>query len=229
MKRSRKAARHWGRLTLKQSRFCMAYVETCNGAEAYRRAYDCANMSQAAIHTEALRLLAEPKIKAAIAQLQAAHRKRHDVTVDRVLLELARIGYSDIRNVLDWGPAVAVLDIQGKAEDEVASHEDGVPVYKIMHGLALKAAADLTPDIAASIAEISQAKDGTLKIKLHDKGKALTDMQRYLGMHKDAVRDDAAAAVAPDAPRSTGDDHLADLARRYAGGLKVVQGGKTAT
>jgi len=216
IKRQKPASRPFGRMTLKEQNFVTAYVETCNAAEAYRRAYDCASMSPASIHSEAWRMLAKPKIRAAVAQLQASHRKRHDVTVDRILLELARIGYSDIRNVVTWGPAVAVRD------------PDDPNAFTIANGVALRSPEDLSPDVAASIAEISQTKEGTLKIKLHDKGKALTDMQRYLGMHKDAGADDAAAVATPDAPRETGADHLEGLAKRYAGGLKVVQGGKGA-
>ena len=219
MKHSKKAARHWGRVTLKQQRFCMAYVETGNAAEAYRRAYDCAHMSIDAIHTEARRLLAAPKIRAAVAQLQAAHRKRHDVTVDKTLAELAKVAFSDIRNVLDWGPAIAVLSVDGD--------DDANPGYKIMHGLALKSAADISPEAAATIAEVSQAKDGTLKIKLHDKLSALDKIGRHLGMFKDGAPE-ADSAPAADVPRATGDDHLAELVERYAGGLRVVQGGKGA-
>jgi len=221
VKHSRKAARPFGRMTLKQSAFVMAYVETCNAAEAYRRAYDCANMSPAAIHTEAQRMLVEPKIRAAILKLQAAHRARHEVTVDKTLDELSKIAFSDIRNVLDWGPAIAVLSIDGADEAN--------PGYKIMHGLALKAAADISPEAAASISEVSQAKDGTLKIKLHDKLSALDKIGRHLGMFKDAAPGDPDAVATPDAPRETGADHLYGLAKRYASGLKVVQGGKKGT
>lgn len=224
MKHTKKRSRSIGALTAKQQRFCMAYVETCNAAEAYRRAYDCVSMSPGAVQTEALRLREHPAVRAGILKLQAQHRRRHEVTVDKTLTELSRIAFSDIRNVLDWGPAVAVLDIDGidgKAEDE-----DGIPAYKIMHGLALKAAAELSPEAAAAIAEISQAKDGTLKIKLHDKLSALDKIGRHLGMFKEADKDDAAVVVTPDAPREIGADHLAELAKRYAGGLKVVQGGK---
>ena len=220
MNRTKKRSRSIGTLTAKQLRFCMAYVETCNAAEAYRRAYDCANMSPGAIQTEALRLLDRPNVRAGIMKLQAAHRKRHEATVDKTLSELSRIAFSDIRNVLDWGPAVAVIDLDGNNTDEKE------PCYKIMHGLALKAAADLSPEAAASISEVSQAKDGTLKIKLYDKLSALDKIGRHLGMFKDAAKDEGEAVTTPDAPRETGADHLAELAKRYGGGLKVVQGGK---
>ena len=218
MKHTKKRSRSIGTLTAKQLRFVMTYVETCNGAEAYRRSYDCANMSPGAIETEARRLRENPAVRAGILRLQAQHRKRHEVTVDKTLTELSRIAFSDIRNVLDWGPAVAVLSIDGE--------DDANPGYKIMHGLALKAAAELSPEAAACISEVSQAKDGTLKIKLHDKLSALDKLGRHLGMFKDAAKDDAAVVAAPDAPRETGADHLAELAKRYGNGLKVVQGGK---
>ena len=59
-------------------------VETCNGSEAYRRAYAAEKMSQAAIEVEASRLLANPKLTLRVSELQAKHAKRHDVTVDTI-------------------------------------------------------------------------------------------------------------------------------------------------
>lgn len=59
-------------------------VETCNGGEAYRRAYAAEKMSQAAIEVEASRLLANPKLTLRVSELQAKHAKRHDVTVDTI-------------------------------------------------------------------------------------------------------------------------------------------------
>jgi phage terminase small subunit len=59
------------KLTPKQEKFCLLYIELGNAAEAYRRAYACANMSAATIQREATRLLANPTITTRLLQLRA--------------------------------------------------------------------------------------------------------------------------------------------------------------
>lgn len=79
-------------LTPKQDAFCLAYIETGNASEAYRRAYDAGNMSDNAIHVAASRLLDNAKVALRVAELQAAHQVRHNITVDTLTdkLEAAR-------------------------------------------------------------------------------------------------------------------------------------------
>ncbi len=75
-------------LTPKQEAFVMAYVETGNASEAYRRAYNAENMKPETIHVKACELLKSGKVAARVAELQAEHRVRHRVTVDSILAEL---------------------------------------------------------------------------------------------------------------------------------------------
>jgi phage terminase small subunit len=51
-----------GRLTLKQELWWQHYLDTGNGSEAYRRAYNCEGMSPHTIGVEASRLLNHPVI-----------------------------------------------------------------------------------------------------------------------------------------------------------------------
>jgi hypothetical protein len=58
-------------LTAKQEAFALAYVETGNAAEAYRRAYDVKAATQhSTIYSAASRLLSDSKICARVAELQ---------------------------------------------------------------------------------------------------------------------------------------------------------------
>lgn len=75
-------------LTLKQVKFCKAYIETGNASEAYRRAYDAENMSAKAIGVEACRLLQDPRISLAVEKMQAQAIERHLITVDSLIQEL---------------------------------------------------------------------------------------------------------------------------------------------
>jgi phage terminase small subunit len=59
------------KLTPKQERFCLLYIELGNAAEAYRRAYACANMAPGSIHREASLLASNPKVTQRLAQLRS--------------------------------------------------------------------------------------------------------------------------------------------------------------
>ena len=78
-------------LTPKESAFARLYVETGNATEAYRQAYDH-NGNDATACRGAHDVLHRPTVEAYVAGLQAEHRTRHNVTVDRLTeeLEIAR-------------------------------------------------------------------------------------------------------------------------------------------
>jgi phage terminase small subunit len=75
-------------LTPKQDAFAMAYVETGNATEAYRRAYSPRKMSDSSMSREAHSLLRHPKITPMIDRLRQAHAEQHDVTVESLTRQL---------------------------------------------------------------------------------------------------------------------------------------------
>ena len=75
-------------LTIKQEKFCRAYVETGNASEAYRRSYCAGRMSDKVIHNKASALLKRGDVRVRLAELQVAHQSRHNVTVDSLVMEL---------------------------------------------------------------------------------------------------------------------------------------------
>lgn len=100
------------KLTVKQESFCLAYIETGNASEAYRQVYNCSRMKPATINRKAAELLENGKITARLEELQAEHRKRHDVTVDSITAE-----YEEARQLaIEMGqPSAAVAASTGKA------------------------------------------------------------------------------------------------------------------
>ena len=75
-------------LTPKQERFCQLYIELGNASEAYRQSYDAEDMNSNAVSVAASNLLDNPKITIRLEQLRAEHKKRHNITIDVLLLEL---------------------------------------------------------------------------------------------------------------------------------------------
>lgn len=81
----RKAKR---RFTDKMELFCLAYVETGNASEAYRRSYNTANMADKTAQREGYNTLQKPQVQARIEELRNQVMDRHEITVDKLLLEL---------------------------------------------------------------------------------------------------------------------------------------------
>lgn len=107
--------------------------------------------------------------------------KRTDITADRILTELAKIGFSDIRRAVKWQSSLIT------EEDNPEGGDVAVIKNIVTNNVQLVASDDIDDDTAAAVAEISQNAQGGLKIKLHDKRAALVDMGRHLGMFKDKI------------------------------------------
>ena len=76
------------RFTEKMESFCLAYVETGNASEAYRRSYNTSNMADKTAQREGYNTLQNPLIQARIEELRKKVMERHEITVDTLLAEL---------------------------------------------------------------------------------------------------------------------------------------------
>ena len=75
-------------LTPKQESFCQKYIELGNASEAYRQSYDADSMNENTVNRSAKELLDNPKITTRVNQIKREHKKRHNMTIDDLLLEL---------------------------------------------------------------------------------------------------------------------------------------------
>ena len=101
-------------LTPKQEAFALAYVETGNAAEAYRRAYDVRAATQhSTIYSAASRLLADAKISARIVELQEQAAELTLYTVKQAFEE-----YEVARQLAlqEANPSAAVSAVAGKVK-----------------------------------------------------------------------------------------------------------------
>lgn len=146
------------KLTDKQQRFVDEYLIDLNATQAAIRA----GYSPKTSNEQGARLLVNVSVKGEIAKEQAERSKRTGINQDRVLTELAKIAFADMRNFMKWGP----------------------------NGIKLLSVDDLTPEDSVCVAELSETTTeygGTTRIKLHDKKGALELLGRHLGMFKDKV------------------------------------------
>lgn len=151
-------------MTPKQQRFVDEYLIDLNATQAAIRSGYSAKTA-ASIGDENLR---KPVIAAALQEAMQKRADRTEITQDRVLRELAKIGFADIRKAVKWGDGIPVTDA-----------ESGEVV--ISNGIALVGSEQIDDDTAAAISEVVQTREG-FKIKMHDKKGALVDIGRHLGM-----------------------------------------------
>ena len=128
-------------LTAKQGRFVAEYLIDLNATQAAIRA----GYSEKTANEQGSRLLANVKIASAVAEAQAKRSQRTEITQDRVLAELAKIGFSDLRRVLtpmgglidaqdwddDFAGAVASVEVVRRTSGEY--DEDGKPIMDHVH------------------------------------------------------------------------------------------------
>lgn len=82
-------------LTPKQARFVEEYLVDLNATQAAIRAgYSARTAGQTSFE-----LLKKPEIQILISEAQKKRSKRTEITQDRVLQELAKLGFGDIRDI----------------------------------------------------------------------------------------------------------------------------------
>jgi len=155
------------KLNEKQKRFAAEYLIDLNASAAARRA----GYSKKTAGAQAHKLLKNAEIQGEIQRNMQKRAARTEVTQERVVNELARIGFSDLREVADWDESGQ----QWKSSDE------------------------LTDDAAASIKDIKftterrRDRNGdtidtvNAHMAMHDKRGALELLGRHLGIFKDNV------------------------------------------
>lgn len=152
-------------LNARQRRFVDEYLIDLNATQAAIRA----GYSKKTARQIGERLLSNIDIQAEITKKQRKRSDRTEITQDRVLKELARIGFSDIRKAVKWGETMLRVAETGETE--------------AYHGLALIGSDEIDDDTAAAIAEVSEGPKG-IKIKFHDKKGALADLAKHVGVDR---------------------------------------------
>lgn len=142
-------------LTAKQQRFVEEYLKDLNGTQAAIRA----GYSQKTATVIAAENLTKPNVQAAIAEGMQKRSSRTGITADRVLQELGRLAFVDIRRAYNADGSLKPLH---ELDDDTAAAVAGMDVTEIGIG-----------DDAIGFVK---------KIKLSDKKGALELVMRHLGM-----------------------------------------------
>lgn len=114
-------------LTEKQKRFCEEWMLDMNSTQAATRA----GYSAKTANEQGARLLAKASVQAYIKELREKLKKKLEITQERVLQELARISFSDIRKYYnDDGSLKTIKDL----DDDSAAALSGVEADELFEG-----------------------------------------------------------------------------------------------
>lgn len=145
-------------LTPQQEQFATGLACGLSQAEAYRKAYPKSlKWKDKAVWANASKLAADTKVFVRVKELAEQAAAKNEVTVERVIGELAKIAFGNKRDLMRWGPSGVILTSSEQISDDAAAMVQSVEESTSMHG-------------------------GSLKIKTHDKVKALELLGRHLGV-----------------------------------------------
>jgi phage terminase small subunit len=150
-------------LTPKQEAFALAIAAGETQAAAYRIAYPASlKWKDESVWQKASVLASNVNVRSRVEELGTKAAKANEITVERIVKELALIAFGNKRAVMSWGP----------------------------NGVKLKDSEELTDEQAAQVAEVKEtisSAGGSLSLKTHDKVKALELLGRFAGMFTDKV------------------------------------------
>lgn len=217
-------------LTLAEVIFVQEYIVTLNATEAYRRAFDPvprngnggtgrhykSNMvNYNALGVEAHKLMQEPRIQAAIRQALNDRVQRLQVNQDNVIVELARLAFSDITKIASWDGLgnVAYLPSEGLPKEVAAS---------------IAAIEETTTTFAVQGRKDEEKTVRKLKIKLHPKQAALDTLAKHLGIlvERFQIGELPADLLAKSPEQMTLEEKLETLRKLRQHRLQVINGGK---
>jgi phage terminase small subunit len=133
--------------------------------------------------------LRKPEIVEAIAAAKHKRMQRLQIQQDRVVEELAAIGFAKITDVVSWKSTnltdIEKADVRPAAEWDEDGDEgvaDALPIGLYFTDVKFRDSIELPPNIAAAIAGVKKDAQGKLSISMHDKKGALVSLGRHLGM-----------------------------------------------
>ena len=145
----------------KQAVFVREYLVDLNATAAAKRA----GYSEKTAHVIGQENLRKPAIKEAISEAMNARSKRTEITADRVLIELGRLAFLDIRKAFNADGSLKPIH---ELDDDTAAAIAGIEVSETAGG---------------------DGSAGTLKkIKLSDKRASLELCGRHLQMWTDKIK-----------------------------------------
>ena len=153
-------------LTQKQEAFALAYFETGNASEAYRRSYNAENMKPETVTNKAHGLLKRGDVRARLDELNASAVSSAVMTRKEALERLSTFARTDLSDLVEFGSY------------ELGQDDDGKPIVQAAWKIRDSVLQD--PKKLAAISELSAGRDG-IKIKTHSPLQAIQQLAKLQG------------------------------------------------
>ena len=171
-------------LNPKHEKFAQLLAQGKKAAEAYRLAGFADNRAAASrlrqaddVEQRVAEIVAEQRNIEKAATAKAADKL--GITRERIMAELAKVAFGDIRKVITWHGS------QVEEEDNPEGGEVLVVKHTYSNAVVLVSSEHVDDETAGSIASVKQNSSGGIEVKQHDKMKALELLGKELGMFVD--------------------------------------------
>lgn len=156
-----------GKLTDKQKKFVDEYLICLNATEAAIRAGYSKKTAGSVGHEN----LKKPEIEKAIAEKQKKLQEKTEITTERVLDEYAKLAFSQLPGIANYsGGYMSLEDFENLTDAQRACIKD------------FECTTEKQIDPSGEVVPVSK-----VKVKLHDKMKALDSIARHLGLFNGKV------------------------------------------
>lgn len=152
-----------------------AHEYATNGFNATRAALN-AGYSPKTAYSQGNDLLKMSEVQALIAEFTQPVFEKHDITIDNTLRHLAAVGYSDFRELGDWGLENGVPYFRPRNRDDLTEM-----AALTVAGVKMKAKYHPARYIDGELVE-EEYYDVEVEVKQHDKLAALDKLMRYQGL-----------------------------------------------
>jgi phage terminase small subunit len=190
------------RLTPKQARFVQEYIVDLNATQAAIRA----GYSEDTAHSIGHENLSKPEISTAVQAAMDMRAERTGITVDRVLVELAKLGFADIRQIFTEGGQLRDI---ASLPDDVAASVQSIEV------------------VTRPGAEVDENGNRTIeyvhKIKLADKKGPLELLGKHLNVFVDRIEHTGKDGGPIETTEVAPEDRAKRIAFALAQGLKAQE------
>lgn len=193
-------------LSAKQRKFVEAYLLEPNATKAAV----AAGYAEGSAGVQGYRLLKNDNVAQAIERARQINNFRSTLNPQMIIDEYRKIAFANITDIVQW-VTMHVPEPKGNGDKDPKARKRvlrprPIPEVSVRDSLALH------PDLSAAISEVVFMKTGALKIKMHDKNRALEKLAHYYGMFGVP-----ASSVKEPAQEPLGKKELAREAARRAG------------
>lgn len=156
-----------------QQLFCREYIVDFNGTQAAIRA----GYSPKTAAATASRLLNNVNTQAFLNTLRSEREKRTNITADRVVEQLAKIAFMDVKSIIDWGQEERVVDHKITRDKEGNETKEPIKEFFDFVRLLPKDQVDGT-----LIQNVKMTKYG-MAIEMPDRMRAFEMLAKHLGVY----------------------------------------------